>query len=327
MMRRFITFALVVLAFVGGSADAQRPRRVASPHEMAREFDRIKQQHRELAQQQNYRNRSQGYDRARSSWRLRPTAENFARVQAAAMLLELTSKQDRSGPETIIQSGNLLDGSTDTLFPHIASAVRTHRLRPKPSHAGVALVDFLPTNGEAFARVFGRNWTAKDQSDVRRAKQLARDGQPALSGSIDAALRDPDSPIVMILGHNEGGFLMTPGGTKYDIRKVSEACDRALKMCLFAICNSQALLGTKAVGMSGKLSLLSGGRLVRDIARISRDYQSDSEPGAPLFLLHDILQRVDLNGNRIRLVGYQTLDWFAVHMIVVVVQCADESSC
>jgi len=136
---------------------------------------------------------------------------------------------------------------------------------------GTAVLNVLPATREEYRHVFDTEIVpaaARDQ--MRRAERLLDENfeeTRKIDGGRDfvKALHNTSEQVLIILGHNDKGFIRTGSGHWLTLKEASRRCRQYAKLCLFLTCQSARYLRDHGLGVARDLSIVEAVRLAKEI--------------------------------------------------------------
>lgn len=151
--------------------------------------------------------------------------------------------------------------------PDAATALLGPALSP-----GVAVFSGVPVTREQFRSVFGGGVEAS-----RTALDALRAGSAALkriegthvavtsARAVVEAIRSAPESTIILVGHNEGGTLISPAGDRLPLGDIARSCARYGKLCVFLSCKAARHV-PGAHGPTVDISPLQASRIAKRIA-------------------------------------------------------------
>ncbi|HYC05431.1 MAG TPA: hypothetical protein VED40_19220 [Azospirillaceae bacterium] len=144
----------------------------------------------------------------------------------------------------------------------------------------VAVISALPDNDAEFKSIFGSEPTYADLDALERvSRKLGDTIRPETSSSVERALSDTESTIVVLIGHNDHGNFVLRSGERSPLKDVASACVRNEKICIFVACKSKEYVGKRALSLKEDIGISDAADLVnalREIMNVERGRVSSS---------------------------------------------------
>jgi hypothetical protein len=121
------------------------------------------------------------------------------------------------------------------------------RVRPPPPRVVAEVFNLLPKTEAEGATVFRQANRADVLEVIRAGNRLGSLGHSAGSSLEEALGRD--SGVLILVGHNEGGVIVTPDGRRLPLVETARRCADAGKLCVFLSCNSSSVGQNGAIGI------------------------------------------------------------------------------
>jgi hypothetical protein len=131
--------------------------------------------------------------------------------------------------------------------------------------AAVSIISTVPRTPEEYKQVFRqqREPTAANVEEMRNAEQAFRDMDPQTNFNITSTeeftfyFTKLRSPFIAIVGHNDGGSIITKHNGMVNINDANKLCYSRLKLCLFISCYAAEYLNNDfgSIGLKDEISI------------------------------------------------------------------------
>lgn len=139
---------------------------------------------------------------------------------------------------------------------------------PKTKLAGIGIV---PRTSLEFEAVFGSKPTPRELENVKMiSSNVPSIGAMRLGGrnvgDMRQIIEQSESKVVVIIGHNENGFILLLNGEKIAFSEIKQQCVAFQKYCIFLSCSSNKWLDdNRAIGVKRDLSYDDALEIARDV--------------------------------------------------------------
>lgn len=155
--------------------------------------------------------------------------------------------------------------------PDVATALLGPAMEP-----GIAILSAVPETPHEFANVFGESVPASRSAltSVKAGNSELKRIQGKFSTIISLhqasdIMRTTSEATILIVGHNEGGILVSPTGSRIQLSDIARSCAKFGKLCVFLSCKAAKHV-PGVLGPEVDISPLQASRIAEKIAAMLR---------------------------------------------------------
>lgn len=178
----------------------------------------------------------------------------------------------------------------------------------------IRLISSVPDTPQSFNNIFSRNPSVADMDDVNTTlKKLSstqiKGSYISSKNSEDflAGISNSDEKTIIILGHNDNGFLKFSDGSELSISNISLQCKKNQKYCVFISCKSKSFLDQDSLGLDYNIILSDAVILVRYLIKNIQRSESTSFKEIDTYLTDSVSKVHFYNGAKVTVkLGFST---------------------
>lgn len=172
--------------------------------------------------------------------------------------------------------------------------------------SSVKLISSIPDTSDKFNNVFSKNPSSADMDDAKSALEKlsethikavhlsSKNSEDLLNG-----ISNTDENIVVILGHNDNGFIKFGDGSELNISDISLECKNNEKHCVFISCKSKSFLDKENLGLDYNIIMSDAVLLVRELVKKIQRKESTSLKEIDSYLTSSISKVRFYNGSKV----------------------------